>query len=71
LLASSSASSTYVQYVSGASFLPPRYPLKAKWYHPPRQTHRAKSVGYPGRRYNYWGNYNNDYRLEIVSFNRS
>jgi hypothetical protein len=32
LLAASSASSTYVQYVSGASFLPPRYPLKAKWY---------------------------------------
>jgi hypothetical protein len=34
LLASSSASSTYVQYVSGASSSPPRYPLKAKWYHP-------------------------------------
>src|SRR5450759_1908913 len=32
LLASSSASSAYVQYASGASTLPPRYPLKAKWY---------------------------------------
>jgi hypothetical protein len=32
LLASSSASGTYVQYASGASFWPPRYPLKAKWY---------------------------------------
>jgi hypothetical protein len=31
LLASSSASSTYVQYVSGTSFSPPRYPLKTKW----------------------------------------
>jgi len=32
LLAASSASSAYVQYACGASSLPPRYPLKAKWY---------------------------------------
>jgi len=32
LLAASSASSTYLQYASGASSLPPRYLLKAKWY---------------------------------------
>src|SRR5450759_1974692 len=31
-LAASSASEAVVQYVSGASSLPPRYPLKAKWY---------------------------------------
>src|SRR5664280_2320750 len=29
----SSAFSAYVQYASGASSLPPRYPLKAKWYY--------------------------------------
>jgi hypothetical protein len=33
LLASSSASSAYVQYASGASSLPPRYPLKARCYY--------------------------------------
>jgi hypothetical protein len=32
LLVASSASSAYVQYASGASSLPPRYPLKAKRY---------------------------------------
>jgi hypothetical protein len=33
LLAASSAFSAYAQYASGASSLPPRYPLKAKWYY--------------------------------------
>jgi hypothetical protein len=32
LLAASSASSAYVKYACGASSLPLRYPLKAKWY---------------------------------------
>jgi len=49
LLASSSVSSTYEKYACGTSSLPPRYPLKAKWYNFGRLVLNMETIFAPWR----------------------